>query len=108
MQTQLTAKLNIQHPLIMAPMFLVSNEAMTKAGIACGVAATFPTLNFRKEGELAAVLARLNQHLAQHPGGTYGVNIIVQKTNPLFQQHRQFVQLQRCPCTSPPSGIRNR
>ncbi|UYQ93752.1 nitronate monooxygenase [Chitinophaga horti] len=89
MNTQLTQLLDISHPLIMAPMFLVSNEAMVKAGIESGVASTFPSLNYRKEGELKAVLDRLNQHRAQHAAarGTYGVNIIVQKTNPLFQQH---------------------
>jgi nitronate monooxygenase len=89
LNTRLTQILDIQHPLIMAPMFLVSNEPMTKAGIESGVAATFPTLNYRKEGELKAVLERLNAHRLQHAAakGSYGVNIIVQKTNPLFQQH---------------------
>lgn len=82
--------LNIPHPIIQAPMFLVSNEAMVKAAMDSGIAGTFPSLNFRKEGELKAVLERLNQHhSASSPPGTYGVNLIVQKTNPLYVKHLQ-------------------
>src|SRR5690606_5151176 len=79
--------LGIQHPVIMAPMFLVSNEAMVSAAIQSGIAGTFPSLNFRKEGELHALLERLNAVRDAHPGGIYGVNLIVQKTNPLYKKH---------------------
>jgi nitronate monooxygenase len=86
---QLTSALAIRYPVIMAPMFLVSNEKMVKAAMDNGIAGTFPSLNFRKEGELKQVLDRLNQHRALlAPGlGTYGVNLIVQKTNPLYTKH---------------------
>jgi len=80
--------LGIDFPLIMAPMFLVSNTAMIKAAMAQGIAGTFPSLNYRKEGELEAVLDELNAFCKENPGkGTYGINLIVQKTNPLFQKH---------------------
>jgi nitronate monooxygenase len=86
---QLTSALAIRYPVIMAPMFLVSNEKMVKAAMDNGIAGTFPSLNYRKEGELKQVLEQLNQHRAQlSPGqGTYGVNLIVQKTNPLYSKH---------------------
>lgn len=86
---QLTSALAIRYPVIMAPMFLVSNEKMVNAAMDNGIAGTFPSLNFRKEGELKQVLDRLNQHRAQlAPGqGSYGVNLIVQKTNPLYTKH---------------------
>lgn len=71
----------------MAPMFLVSNEPMMQAAIRCGIAGTFPSLNYRKEGELPALLERLNEAKASHEQGTYGVNLIVQKTNPLYKKH---------------------
>lgn len=71
----------------MAPMFLVSNEALMLAAIKSGIAGTFPSLNYRKEGELPALLERLNAAKASHPNGTYGVNLIVQKTNPLYKKH---------------------
>jgi len=88
MQTKLTEVLNIDFPMIMAPMFLVSNEAMVKAGMSSGIAATFPSLNYRNEGELEKLLDALNAAKESLGGkGTYGVNLIVQKTNPLYEKH---------------------
>src|ERR1700752_4754350 len=88
MQTKLTQALNIDFPMIMAPMFLVSNEAMLKAGMNSGVAAAFPTLNYRHEGELKKILDILNEEGKTTKGkGSYGVNLIVQKTNPLYEKH---------------------
>jgi nitronate monooxygenase len=88
MQTKLTEVLNIDFPMIMAPMFLVSNESMIKAGMSSGIAATFPSLNYRNEGELEKLLDVLNAEKAQLSGkGTYGINLIVQKTNPLYEKH---------------------
>lgn len=78
--------LNIEFPLIMAPMFLVSNADMIKAGLDSGIMATFPTLNYRKEGELAAVLDHINGYKAGSKGN-YGVNLIVQQSNPLYKKH---------------------
>ncbi|MCC7051257.1 MAG: nitronate monooxygenase [Bacteroidia bacterium] len=77
---------NIQFPLIMAPMFLVSNFKMVEAGINNGVMGTFPTLNFRKKGELADILQHLNE-VKKNKSGSYGVNLIAQKTNLLFEEH---------------------
>lgn len=76
--------LNIQFPIIMAPMFLVSNEAMVSEGIKAGVMATFPTLNYRKDNELASALDAMSRVKGE---GSYGVNLIVQKTNPLYTKH---------------------
>ncbi|MGE7776807.1 NAD(P)H-dependent flavin oxidoreductase [Chitinophaga sp. NPDC101104] len=87
MNHPITDLLGVRHPVIMAPMFLVSNEAMVSAAIRSGIAGTFPSLNYRKEGELHAVLERLNAVRTAHPGGNYGVNLIVQKTNPLYKKH---------------------
>jgi nitronate monooxygenase len=88
MQTKLTQLLTIDFPMIMAPMFLVSNEAMLKAGMNSGIAAAFPTLNYRKEGELEKMLDALNEEKNKLSAkGTYGVNLIVQKTNPLYEKH---------------------
>jgi nitronate monooxygenase len=83
----ITSLLKIDFPIIMAPMFLVSNEAMLKAGMEAGVMATFPTLNYRKEGELDAVLKTLAAYKTSAISGNYGVNLIVQKANPLYIKH---------------------
>ena len=88
MQTKLTQLLNIEFPVIMAPMFLVSNEAMVKAAMNSGIAGTFPSLNYRGEGELEQLLTNLNAALTTTQNkGTYGINLIVQKTNPLYEKH---------------------
>lgn len=85
----ITHILGVEQPIIMAPMFLVSNEAMMKAAIHSGVMGVFPTLNFRKDNELETVLDSLNRFRDEHKTlkGNYGVNLIVQKTNPLYEKH---------------------
>ncbi|MES2778603.1 MAG: nitronate monooxygenase [Bacteroidota bacterium] len=87
LKNQVTEQLNISFPIIMAPMFLVSNEAMMKEAIRNGIAGCFPSLNYRKEGELETILTLLNNELTLHTNGTYGVNLIVQKSNPLYEKH---------------------
>ena len=76
----------IDFPIIMAPMFLVSRPELLKAGMRAGILATFPTLNYRKEEELTAVLRELRNY--QSTGkGNFGVNLIVQSTNPYYKKH---------------------
>lgn len=88
MQTKLTQALSIDFPMIMAPMFLVSNEAMIIEGMKGGIAAAFPTLNYRNDNELDQMLDKLNAaKSALTVKGTFGVNLIVQKTNPLYEKH---------------------
>lgn len=98
MQTQLTSSLNIEFPLIMAPMFLVSNKAMVIAGMQNGIAATFPSLNYRNEGELEKLLDELNDEKSKlSVKGTYGINLIVQKTNPLYEKHLKICVEKKVP-----------
>jgi len=89
--------LKINFPLIMAPMFLVSNEAMLKAGMKAGIMATFPSLNYRKEGELSSLLDQLHTWHKQFPGGNYGVNLIVQKSNPFYKNHLKICAEKKVP-----------
>lgn len=74
-------------PIIMAPMFLVSNEAMVSAAIESGILGVFPTLNYRNEEELELVLKNLKAKKDQATLGNFGVNLIVQKTNVYFEKH---------------------
>ncbi len=80
-------------------MFLVSNEEMMKAALRSGVMGVFPTLNFRKEGELEEVLKRLNGYKTgnKEARGSYGVNLIVQKTNPLYEKHLEICVRNKVP-----------
>jgi nitronate monooxygenase len=98
MQTKLTEVLHIDFPMIMAPMFLVSNESMIKAGMNKGTAAAFPTLNYRQEGELEKILDVFNAEKSSiQVKGTYGVNLIVQKTNPLYEKHLKICVEKKVP-----------
>lgn len=85
--TTLTTLLGIKYPIVMAPMFLVSNQKMIEQAILSGIAGCFPTLNYRKDGELKSVLQQLAQFNMNNKGGIYGVNLIVQRTNPLYEKH---------------------
>jgi len=88
MNTALTQLFNLRLPIIMAPMFLVSNEEMMKSAMRFGILGTFPTLNYRKENELQDLIANLHKFKKENNAqGTFGVNLIVQKTNPLYEKH---------------------
>ncbi|MGB0776902.1 MAG: NAD(P)H-dependent flavin oxidoreductase [Flavobacteriaceae bacterium] len=79
MQTALTELLKINHPFIMAPMFLVSNTEMTIAGMRRGIAACIPALNYRTLDELRQAICLLKEEKVQ--GGAFGINLIVNKSN---------------------------
>lgn len=81
MQKQsLTQLLNIKHPLLIAPMFLVSNTKMVIEGMKSGVAGCIPALNYRTLEELRASIQELKA--AKVEGGSFGYNLIVNKSNP--------------------------
>lgn len=75
----LTSLLQINHPLIMAPMFLVSNSKMVIEGMKSGVAGCIPALNYRTLDELRASIIELRA--AKVEGGSFGYNLIVNKSN---------------------------
>ncbi len=83
----LTDILDIQHPIIMAPMFLVSNTAMVKAALDHGITGCFPALNYRTIDELRAAIREIKAH-SDKP---FGVNLIVNKSNIYYKK-----QLQAC------------
>lgn len=78
-------------------MFLVSNKAMIMAGMQSGIAAAFPSLNYRDTKDLSNILDELNACKNQINKGTYGVNIIVQKTNVYFKKHLEICVDKRVP-----------
>jgi nitronate monooxygenase len=75
----LTSLLNINRPLIMAPMFLVSNTKMVIEGMKSGVAGCIPALNYRTLEELRDSVIELRA--AKVDGGSFGYNLIVNKSN---------------------------
>ena len=77
--TKLTEILAIKHPIIMAPMFLVSNVAMVKEAMDAGIAGCIPALNYRTLEELRTAIRELKAHKPK--GGSFGFNLIVNKSN---------------------------
>ena len=66
----LTSLLQITHPIIMAPMFLVSNTKMVIEGMKSGIAGCIPALNYRTLEELQASIRELKA--AKVSGGSFG------------------------------------
>ena len=60
-KTDLTEMLGMKYPIIMAPMFLVSNVAMVKEAAKAGIAGCIPALNYRTLEELRAALKELKE-----------------------------------------------
>ena len=80
MQT-LDKLLGIHYPVIVAPMFLISNTKMIKAALDSGVTAAFPAMNYRTDKELREAIADIKAH-SNKP---FGVNLIVNKSNPKYK-----------------------
>lgn len=80
----LTSILNIKHPIIIAPMFLVSNTKMVMEGMKSGVAGCIPALNYRTLDELRAAILELKA--AKVTGGSFGFNLIVNKSNVKYKE----------------------
>lgn len=77
--TALTKILNINYPIIQAPMFLVSNVAMVTEAMKSGIAGCIPALNYRTLDELRSAIRELKA--AKVEGGSFGFNLIVNKSN---------------------------
>jgi len=98
--TEFTTLTNVRFPVIMAPMFLVSNREMIQSAIRNGIMGVFPSLNFRENNALEGVLQSLNAYLKQQhetTGGSYGVNLIVQRSNPLYAGHLKLCVTHKVP-----------
>lgn len=77
MPSELTDMLGIKYPIIMAPMFLVSNAAMTIEGIKAGITGCIPALNYRTDAEFRAAMDEIRAAVK----GPFGINLIVNKSN---------------------------
>ncbi|MCF0206552.1 MAG: nitronate monooxygenase, partial [Bacteroidales bacterium] len=73
--------LPIEHPIIMAPMFLVSNPEMVVEALKCGITAAIPAANYRKKGELKEAILKIKSQTDK----PFGVNIVVNKSNTRYK-----------------------
>lgn len=75
--TELTALLEIKYPIIMAPMFLVSNTKMLIEATKAGITGAIPALNYRTNQEFRQALEILKLNCK----GPFGINLIANKSN---------------------------
>jgi len=86
----LTDLLDIKYPIIMAPMFLVSNTKMIIEACNNGIAAAIPALNFRTDEAFREAISEMQANTK----GPIGINLIVNKSNPKMpQQLKTAVEL---------------
>lgn len=78
----LTDLLGIQFPVIMAPMFLVSNKEMIIEGLKAGITGAIPALNYRTVDELRTSIREI-KNVIDKP---FGINLIVNKSNFLLEE----------------------
>ncbi|WP_242132277.1 NAD(P)H-dependent flavin oxidoreductase [Aestuariivivens marinum] len=94
METKLTELLNIKYPIIQAPMFLVSNVGMVKEAMHCGIAGCIPALNYRTLDELRIAAKELKS--AKTEGGSFGFNLIVNKSNIKYKSQLEVLCEEGC------------
>lgn len=77
MKTKLNELLSIDYPIIMAPMFLITNVDMMVAALESGITGCIPALNFRTTEDLGIALKEIRSKSKK----SFGVNLIVNKSN---------------------------
>ena len=92
--TSITTLLNIKHPIIQAPMFLVSNTTMVKEAMNCGIAGCIPALNYRTLDGLRDAIRELKA--AKPEGGSFGFNLIVNKSNVKYKGQLEVLCEEGC------------
>lgn len=78
----------------MAPMFLVSNTAMVIEGMKAGIAGCIPALNYRTLEELRTAIQELKANKVD--GGSFGFNLIVNKSNPKYKAQLEVLCEEGC------------
>ncbi|MGB1309240.1 MAG: NAD(P)H-dependent flavin oxidoreductase [Oceanihabitans sp.] len=94
MKPNLTEILHINYPIIQAPMFLVSNTAMVIEAMKGGIAGCIPALNYRSLDELRAAIQELKA--AKVGGGSFGFNLIVNKSNIKYKEQLRVLCEEGC------------
>ncbi len=84
--TSLTKILDIRFPIILAPMFLVSNARMVIEATRAGITGAIPALNYRTDNEFRVVLAALKEKCE----GPFGINLIANKSNIRLKQQLEI------------------
>jgi nitronate monooxygenase len=83
----LAKMLGIKYPIIMAPMFLISNTRMVKAALDSGITGAIPALNYRSIRELEAAI----HELKEYQKGPFGFNLITNQSNFKYKEQLEML-----------------
>jgi len=81
-EVALSKMLGIEFPIIVAPMFLVSNKEMIISALKAGVTGAIPALNYRTTDELRDAIRAIKKET----DAPFGINLIVNKSNFLYKE----------------------
>lgn len=84
-KAKLCELLGIEFPVIMAPMFLVSDEKMIIEAIKSGITGAIPALNYRNTDDLRRAIRKIKSEA----NGPFGINLIVNNSNFLYKEQLQ-------------------
>jgi nitronate monooxygenase len=87
MQTVLTQMLGMSHPIILAPMFLVSDANMCISALKAGISPCLPAHNYRTDELFRKAIAEIRAGAS----GPLGINLITNQSNLYYES-----QLQTC------------
>lgn len=79
--------LGIEFPLIVAPMFLVSNKKMLVAAAEAGCTGAIPALNYRTTEELREAIRWIKSQTDK----PFGINLIVNKSNIYYKKQLEII-----------------
>ena len=74
--------MGIDYPIIMAPMFLISNVTMVLEALESGITAAIPALNYRSDEAFCEAILELKSK-SDKP---FGINLIVNKSNVKYKK----------------------
>ncbi len=87
MKQKLNDILDIQYSILMAPMFLISDQKMILAALDAGITGAFPAANYRTEMELRKAIHSIRTK-SDKP---FGINLIVNRSNTTLQQQLEVI-----------------
>lgn len=93
-QTKITRLLNIEYPVIGAPMFLVSGPELVAAVSNAGGMGTFASMSYRTLDDLKEAVCQIRKRTNK----AFGMNIVLHRAhNPLWQEHFQLAIDEKIP-----------
>ena len=100
---QILASLHLDIPVVVSPMFIVSQQQLVLECCRSGVLGTFPALNNRTTEGFEEWVVEIKETLKAEetsrgtPLPPYGVNLIVHRTNPRVQADLEVIVRQQVP-----------